>query len=261
MPARFAALAAFPLVFGACATRGDVRQLHQDVAAVSSALGVLQAQQIAGSTEEALRNELKTLGAQVLALETRIADAAVQIGRLDARLASTERARREQGVVLETLTSSVAKLNAPPPAPAPTLPSSPRTPRAAPAAEQAYASALTTFRAREHGQAVLDFLDFIARYPKHPLGANAQFWIGEAYYLQRDYRQAIVEFEKVLEHGAGNPKAPDALLKAGMAYRSLRDGTRAAEVWRRIVREFPKSEAAARARELLRATGPATTRR
>ena len=67
--------------------------------------------------------------------------------------------------------------------------------------EQEYAAALATFRAREHGQAVLDFLDFIAKYPKHPLAANAQYWIGEAYYAQRDYRQALVEFEKVFEHG------------------------------------------------------------
>ena len=47
---------------------------------------------------------------------------------------------------------------------------------------------------------MLDFIDFIAKYPKHPLAANAQYWIGEAYWAQRDYRQALVEFEKVFEH-------------------------------------------------------------
>ncbi len=70
--------------------------------------------------------------------------------------------------------------------------------------------------AREHGQAVLDFLDFIAKYPKHPLVANAQYWIGEAYYVQRDYRQALVEFQKVLESAPGSAKAGDALLKIGL---------------------------------------------
>src|SRR5207248_1569853 len=42
---------------------------------------------------------------------------------------------------------------------------------------RAYEAAMATFRAREHGQAVLDFLDFIATYPKHPLAASAQYWI------------------------------------------------------------------------------------
>ena len=53
-------------------------------------------------------------------------------------------------------------------------------------AEQAYAAALNAFRAREHGQAVLDFLDFIAKYPDHALAPSAQYWIGEAYYPRSD---------------------------------------------------------------------------
>src|SRR3989304_5973461 len=60
-------------------------------------------------------------------------------------------------------------------------------------ADQLYSAALANFRAHEHGQAVLEFTGFIARNPQHPLAANAQFWVAEAYYLQRDYRQAVAE--------------------------------------------------------------------
>jgi tol-pal system protein YbgF len=115
--------------------------------------------------------------------------------------------------------------------------------------EQEYAAALATYRAREHGQAVIDFLDFIAKYPKHPLAGNAQYWIGEAYWAQRDYRQALVEFEKVFEHGPG--KAPDALLKIGLCYLRLSDVPRAQQAWQRVVNEYPKSEPAAMARSLI----------
>jgi len=115
--------------------------------------------------------------------------------------------------------------------------------------EQEYAAALATYRAREHGQAVIDFLDFIAKYPKHPLAGNAQYWIGEAYWAQRDYRQALVEFEKVFEHGAG--KAPDALLKIGLCYLRLSDVSRAQQAWQRVVSEYPKSESATMARSLI----------
>ena len=119
-------------------------------------------------------------------------------------------------------------------------------------AESAYGAALATYRAREHGQAVLEFLDFIGKYPKHPLAANAQYWIGEAYYSQRDYRQALVEFQKVLEYPSANGKVPDALLKMGLCYTSLREPGRASEVWTRIVGEYPSSEAAGQARSYLR---------
>jgi len=145
-------------------------------------------------------------------------------------------------------------------APTPAAPAPPSTPtpsatpaRPAPKAggnpEQEYAAALTTFRSREHGQAVIDFIDFIAKYPKHPLAGNAQYWIGEAYWAQRDYRQALVEFEKVFEHGAG--KAPDALLKIGLCYLRLSDVSRAQQAWQRVVSEYPKSESATMARSLI----------
>lgn len=115
--------------------------------------------------------------------------------------------------------------------------------------EQEYAAALATYRAREHGQAVIDFLDFIAKYPKHPLAGNAQYWIGEAYWAQRDYRQALVEFEKVFEHGP--QKAPDAQLKIGLCYLRLGDVPRAQQAWQRVVNDYPKSESAGMARSLI----------
>ena len=126
-------------------------------------------------------------------------------------------------------------------------------------ADQAYAAALTTFRGREHGQAVLDFLDFLARYRHHPLAPNAQYWIGEAYYVQRDYRQAIVEFQKVLEFGVSNSKVPDALLKVGLCYRNLRDPVRFQQVLGRVIKDYPRSSAAKMARDLVR-TAQATPR-
>src|SRR5262245_42987158 len=129
----------------------------------------------------------------------------------------------------------------PPPAPAASRAGNP---------EQEYNAALATFRSREHGQAVLDFLDFIAKHPKHPLAGNAQYWIGEAYWTQRDYRQALVEFEKVSEYGPG--KAPDALVKIGLCHARLRDASRAEQAWQRVIREYPKSEAAGLAQSLLR---------
>jgi tol-pal system protein YbgF len=161
-------------------------------------------------------------------------------------------------VVPQSMAPSQSAPPAPVPLPAPIQPPAQVAPPAPPAAavpgagnpEQEYNAALTTFRSREHGQAVLDFIDFIAKYPKHTLAGNAQYWIGEAYWAQRDYRQALVEFEKVSEYGPA--KAPDALVKIGLCHLRLRDVSRAKQAWQRVLREYPKAEATILAQSLLR---------
>ena len=107
---------------------------------------------------------------------------------------------------------------------------------------------------------MLDFLDFIAKYPKHPLANNAQYWIGEAYYVQRDYRQAALEFRRVLDSDPRGTKVPDALLKEGLCSLNLRQPGRAFELWRRILREYPDSEAARKAGSFLSARGVSSPR-
>jgi tol-pal system protein YbgF len=96
----------------------------------------------------------------------------------------------------------------------------------------------------------------VTKHPSHALAPSAQYWIGEAYYLQHDYRQALTEFQTVLDWGPTSPKAAEALLKVGLCYSHLREGTRAQEVWRRVLREFPDSPSADQARTLLARRGP-----
>jgi len=208
-------------------------------------------------------NVLQALDARTRELASRVGEIADEVTRLGTRVAVVEEAVRTTRARVEALppppAPAVAPPPAPPPAPSPARPASPppappveraaRGPRPG-AAERAYAAAMGTFRAREHGQAVLDLLDFLARYPGHSLAGNAQYWIGEAYYVQHDYRQALVEFQKVLDFGAG--KIPEALVKIGLCHVSLRDANRARQTWQRVVREYPQSESAGAARALLR---------
>jgi tol-pal system protein YbgF len=114
---------------------------------------------------------------------------------------------------------------------------------------------LAMLRGGDHGQAILEFLAFIDHYPTHSLVANARYWIGEAYYAQRDYRQALTEFQKLVDQSAAGQKSPDALLKVGLCFERLSDARRAQLAWQRVVREYPNSEAAARARSLLAGQG------
>jgi TolA-binding protein len=61
----------------------------------------------------------------------------------------------------------------------------------------------------------------------------------------------MAEFQKVLEVAPASAKVPDALLKVGLCYRSLRDESRARQTWDRVAKDYPKTDAATKARALL----------
>jgi tol-pal system protein YbgF len=245
------ALAAF--VATGCAARGDVRRLQDDVAALRANVTELHHFQELSSRELArLVGELRALEARNAELQAALGEHGAETARLRARLDTAEQDLREA----KTPSTSRPLVTAPAPsaaAPAPAAPPPRPDTRRPDEAEQAYNAALALFRAREHGQAVLDLLDFIAKHPTHRLAPSAQYWIGEAYYLQRDYRQALLEFQRVIEMAPTSPKAADALLRIGLSYTNLREDTRALQAWQRVVREYPATESAGRARALLRA--------
>jgi len=228
-----------------CATRGSVRNVQSDLTALRNEVALLR------QANEQISREAATAVGEIKGLEARVRDLTSgttrttgDIAKLNARLGETDESIKR---IQAELTTRPVVVATPPPPERPA-----REPVRAGQPEATYATALSTFRAREHGQAVLEFLDFIGKYPKHPLAANAQYWIGEAYFSQRDFRQALIEFQKVLEYPAANGKAADALLKIGLCYTSLREPARASEAWTRIISEYPSSEAAVHARVFLR---------
>jgi tol-pal system protein YbgF len=233
-----------------CASRGAVRQLQQDLAATRADVATLRSAHERLARESAhAGSRLETLDARLNRLGGTLNAAAASAGELGTRLTDAERALQALAALED------ARRAAPPPAPPPPPPAPPPAREPAPprtgGPEAQYAAALATFRSHEHGQAILEFLDFLARYPKHSLAANAQFWIGEAYYAERDWRQALTEFEKVIDQVPASAKTADALLKIGLCYRNLREPARARQVWQQLLREHPDSEAAGHARRLL----------
>jgi len=227
---------------------GEFQRFHQRVDAVDTAVGETRAR--VEALKQAPPAPTRPTPAATPSPSTSSAIAAVERQRVPA--VPSPPAPPAQAAAPVPLVPQAVPPESVPPGAVPPPPSAPPAPPASRVgnAEQEYNAALTTFRSREHGQAVLDFLDFIAKYPKHPLVGNAQYWIGEAYWTQRDYRQALVEFEKVSEYGPA--KAPDALVKIGLCHARLRDASRAEQAWQRVIREYPKSEAAGLAQSLLR---------
>lgn len=94
---------------------------------------------------------------------------------------------------------------------------------------------------------------FLELHPKHKLAANAHYWLGETYYGEKNFEQAILEFQEVIKNFPDNDKVPAAMLKQGMAFKEMDDSKSEAYILKKLVDEFPKSEEAKMAREKLRA--------
>jgi tol-pal system protein YbgF len=101
----------------------------------------------------------------------------------------------------------------------------------------------------EKGRAALN--DFIADNPKSPLLPNALYWLGESFYHEKRYGQAILTFKEVLRRFPKHHKSPASLLKIGYSYANLGDAQNARFYLETLIQEYPESEPAPMARNKL----------
>jgi len=117
--------------------------------------------------------------------------------------------------------------------------------------ESSYQEGYNLFNAREYQSAVQVFESLIASNANHKLADNAQYWIGECHYAQRNYDKAIIDFEKVFTFTNSN-KADDAQFKLGLCYVRKGDNQKAREEFQRLITVYPKSEYVSRAQKHLK---------
>lgn len=119
--------------------------------------------------------------------------------------------------------------------------------------EQAvYSQAFDALKAGSYSVAITGFKDFLTHYPASPLAENAQYWLGEAYYVNHDYTPAAGAFRSVLSKWPNSRKAPDALLKLGFTQYEQAQYPAARATLTDVTRRFPGSDAAKLAAERLR---------
>ena len=93
--------------------------------------------------------------------------------------------------------------------------------------------------------------EFLQRFPQHELAVNATYWIGEAWYGERKYENAILQFQDVIQKYGDHPKVASALLKQGLAFHALGDLKNARVILQKLVDTFPLSEEAKKGKERL----------
>ncbi len=117
--------------------------------------------------------------------------------------------------------------------------------------DRAYSSAYNTFREGNYSKARTEFQNFLAAYPKSEYSDNAQFWIGECYFFENKYDQAILEYEKVVKNYPGGSRVAYALLKQGLSFLNLGDKISSKLLLQQVIKDYPNTNQARIARAKL----------
>jgi len=88
------------------------------------------------------------------------------------------------------------------------------------------------------------FQNWLASFPGDAQALDAQFWLGESHFQQREFREAANAFLAVYKGAEQSPKAPDALLKLGMSLAALGEKSAACATLAEVGRTYPQASAA-----------------
>lgn len=140
--------------------------------------------------------------------------------------------------------STPAVVSQPPAVVAPANPSRAQAvanlPPADPAKEQeAYKDAFNLLKVGKYDEAIVAYANFLAMYPGGSYASNAQYWLGEANYVRRQFPQALTEFRKVENNYPESRKLPDAMLKIGYIHYELKDYDQARRALSELTQKFP----------------------
>lgn len=105
----------------------------------------------------------------------------------------------------------------------------------------AYDHAFQALKDLRYADAAEEFQSFLGRYPGSEYADNAQYWLGESYYVTRNYDLALSAFQDLLDNFPDSPKAPDALLKIGYTHYELEQWDSARAALTQVQEQYPDS--------------------
>jgi tol-pal system protein YbgF len=201
---------------------------------------------------------LDTMSTQVQGLSDNLEEIKSRIGKLNQQLVDLQ----------NTVQNIDARISGGAPASSPSGPAgspsggsaSPSASSASPAgpppsADTLYSNGLRDITSGKYDLARSEFQDYLRYYSDTDLASNAQFYLGEIAYSQKNYEAAVQEYDKVLNNYPKSFKLAPARLKKGMALIELGEKNAGVKELREVVKRYPGGEEERRARARLKDMG------
>jgi tol-pal system protein YbgF len=212
-------------------TMGSLQKSVQDVQANSGARLDTMSTQVQGLSDnlEEIKSRLGKLNQQLVDLQN-------SVQSVDAKISGTAPATGTASPTASTVAPSAM-------------------PVGAPSADTLYSNGLRDITSGKYDLARTEFQDYLKYYGDTDLASNAQFYLGEIAYSQKQYQQALGEYEKVLNNYPKSFKLAPARLKKGMALDKLGQKAAAVREFREVIRRYPNTEEDRQARAKLKELG------
>lgn len=238
------------VVTGACGVQSDLTNLKNDTTHLRAQMQVMR-------EEVALQEDLDSLKVHLVRLEALVRDQTDELLRMRADMGQRVGTLENQLQVLITritesdrqfsaLVRRMESLQVQLSAPAGPDTSAAQTGSFDPG--ELYDLALRDFQQGSYDVAVRQFTQYIEYFSDSELADDAQFYIGECYYTQSLYTQALDAYEMLLNAYPGGNKVPATLLKIASIKVARNEPSEARSYLERVIAEFPDSEEAGFAR-------------
>ena len=116
---------------------------------------------------------------------------------------------------------------------------------------QQYTAAFDLLKEGQYSKSITSFGSFLANYPDSKYADNAQYWLGEANYVSREYKTALDAFQTLIAKYPESTKIPGARLKIGYTYYELKNWSAAKDALMQVVKLYPDTSVATKANDRL----------
>jgi tol-pal system protein YbgF len=186
--------------------------------------------------------ELQSLSSLIEQLEGKLEDTNYRLAQLSQQIAATNQQIK-----------GLRPGEAPPPGA--TGSGGPVAGNAAADPESLYRTSYNDYLRGNYDLAILGFRQYLESFGTTDLADNASYWIGESYYRQKRFQDAIREFDNVVNQYPNSDKVASALLRKGYAYLELGEQSKGVVQLQNVIRRYPRSDEANLARQQLTTLG------
>lgn len=250
-------LTAAGLVAGGCVSSTDIDALGSRIGDVQRQVADLQQQ---GSSKQEIANLEASIRKQTDTLLKAEADLRLDVGNLSSQIAELQAKLEDTNYRLSQLSQQIAATNQD--LKAVRSATSPAAPGAvdgvSPTAadpETLYQTSYSDYLRGNYDLSTMGFRQYLESFPDTDLADNATYWIGECFYRQQKFAEAIAEYDKVLKQFARSDKTASALLKKGFALLETGQKKDGIAQLQSVVRTFPSSDEANLAKQRLQTLG------